>query len=182
MSRSAPEHFSQPVGTSDSLDYKALFASWVERGPKGAEPGRGGTVNAWGANTMDELLEHMGFDREMKATVKAEIETYNRHCKNGEDDDFGRDPKMLLPVNEGPFFGMYSVMEKPMTGTVTLNGLVIDENQRVLDRNYNPIMNLYASGNSSGGRFALEYSTPIAGLTLGMAMTLGRVLGKELTK
>jgi len=181
MSRSAPEHFSQPVGTSDTLDYKALFASWVERGAKGAEPGRGGTVNAWGANTMDELLEHMGFDKEIKASVKAELETYNKYCKNGEDEDFGRDPKMLLPVNEGPFFGMYSVMEKPMTGTVTLNGLVIDENQRVLDQNYNPIRNLYASGNSSGGRFALEYSTPIAGLTLGMAMTLGRVLGKELT-
>jgi hypothetical protein len=181
MSRSAPEHFSQPVGTSDTLDYKALFASWVERGPKGAEPARGGTVNAWGANTLDELLGYMGFDKEMKASVKAEIETYNKYCKNGEDEDFGRDPKMLLPVNEGPFFGMYSVSEKPMTGTVTLNGLVIDENQRVLDHYYNPIENLYASGNSSGGRFAVEYSTPIAGLTLGMAMTLGRILGHELT-
>jgi hypothetical protein len=181
MSRSAPEHFSQPVGTSDTLDYKALFASWVQRGAKGAEPGRGGTVCAWGASTLDELLEYMGFDKEMKASVKTEIKTYNKYCENGEDEDFGRDPRMLLPVNEGPFFGMYSVAEKPMTGTVTLNGLVIDENQRVLDHNYNPIVNLYASGNSSGGRFAVEYSTPIAGLTLGMAMTLGRILGQELS-
>jgi hypothetical protein len=180
MSRSAPEHFSQPVGTSDTLDYKMLFASWVERGAKGAEPGRGGTVCAWGANTVDELLGYMGFEKEMKASVKAELATYNKYCEHGEDEDFGRDPKMLLPINEGPFFGMYSVMEKPMTGTVTLNGLVIDENQRALDHNYNPIVNLYASGNSSGGRFALEYSTPIAGLSLGMAMTLGRILGQEL--
>jgi predicted oxidoreductase len=181
MSRSAPEHFSQPMGTSDTLDYEALFASWVERGAKGAETTKGGTVCAWGANTLEELLDYMGFNEEMKVSVKAEIETYNTYCENGEDEDFGRDPKMLLPINEGPFFGMYSVAENPMTGTVTLNGLVIDENQRVLDYNYNPIVNLYACGNNSGGRFALEYSTPIAGLTLGMAMTLGRVLGKELT-
>jgi hypothetical protein len=181
MSRSAPEHFSQPVGTSDKLDYKAIFDSWVKRGSEGAIAPRGGTVCAWGADTFNELLEHMGFGQEMKASVKAEIETYNNYCRNGEDEDFGRDPKMLLPIDQGPFFGMYSVAEKPMTGTVTLNGLVIDEDQRVLDHNYNPIVKLYASGNSSGGRFALEYSTPIAGLTLGMAMTLGRVLGQELT-
>ncbi len=73
---------------------------------------------------------------------------------------------------------MYSVEEKPMLGTVALNGLVIDDDQRVLDKNYNPIFGLYASGNNSGGRFAVQYSTAISGLTLGMAMTLGRVLGK----
>ena len=69
-----------------------------------------------------------------------------------------------------------------MTGTCTLNGVNIDEYQRVLDINYNPIVNLYATGNNSGGRFAIEYSTPMTGLTIGMAMTLGRVLGKELTQ
>ena len=108
--------------------------------------------------------------------------TTNTFCANGEDEDYARDPKMLLPVNQGPFFGMYCVEEKPMTGTCTLNGVVIDENQRVLDVNDNPIVNLYATGNNSGGRFAIEYSTPLQGLTLGMAMTLGRELGKELTQ
>ena len=50
----------------------------------------------------------------------------------------------------------------------------------MLDKNYNPILGLYASGYNSGGRFAVQYSTAISGLTLGMAMTLGRVLGKAL--
>ena len=40
---------------------------------------------------------------------------------------------------------------------------------------------LYASGNNSGGRFGSFYSTPIQGVSLGMALTLGRVLGKELS-
>ena len=85
-------------------------------------------------------------------------------------------------MEQGPFYAIMSVDEKVMVGTVTLNGLVIDEDQRVLDKDYNPIPGLYATGNNSGGRFALEYSTQMQGLTLGVAMTLGRVLGQELAR
>lgn len=182
MDRMPPDHFGLPVGAEGDIDLKETFASWVERGPLGAEQPEGSTVCAWGANTFEELLDYMGFDEEHKKTITAEIERYNGFCEKGEDEDYARDPKMLLPVNQGPFYGYYFVDEKPMTGTVTLNGVNIDEYQRVLDVNFNPIVNLYASGNNSGGRFAIQYSTPMQGLTLGMAMTLGRVLGKELAK
>lgn len=182
MERMPPDHFGIPVGAEGDIDLKETFASWVERGPLGAEENKGSSVCAWGANTLEDLLDYMGFDAEHKATITAEIERYNQFCANGEDEDYARDPKMLLPVNEGPFYGYYCVDEKPMTGTVTLNGVNIDEYQRVLDVNYNPIVNLYATGNNSGGRFAIQYSTPMQGLTLGMAMTLGRVLGKELAR
>ena len=142
----------------------------------------GETVCAWAANTLEELFQYMGLTETQQAAFKAEIEKYNTYCANGDDEDFGRDPKMLLSVTKPPFYGMYSAEEKPMVGTVTLNGLVIDEDQKVLDANYNPIVGLYATGNNSGGRFAVQYSTPMPGLTLGMAMTLGRVLGKELAE
>ena len=122
----------------------------------------------------------MGFDDEMKSEVQAEVEKYNGYCLQGDDEDFGRDPKLLMEIAEPPFFGMYSVVEKPSTGILTLNGLNIGDHQEVLDKNYNPIEGLYATGNNSGGRFATEYSTPMAGLTIGMAMTLGRVLGQQL--
>lgn len=177
MSNMAPEHFSQPVGVPDSVDYDAIFQSWVDAGADGAPTEEGGTTCAWAANTLDELFEYMGLDDEMRENVAAELERYNEFCANGEDEDFGRDAKLLYSVSEPPFFGMYSVEEKPMTGTVALNGLVIDDDQRVLDKNYNPIEGLYASGNNSGGRFAVQYSTPMSGLTLGFAMTLGRQLG-----
>ena len=176
MSKMPPEHFSQPIGIADATDYDKLFQSWVDRGAEGAETEDGGTVCAWGANSLDELLGYMGFDNAMKKSVTESIDQYNAYCAQGEDEDFGRDPKLLLDVSEPPFFGMYSVEEKPMLGTVALNGLVIDDDQRVLDKNYNPILGLYASGNNSGGRFAVQYSTAISGLTLGMAMTLGLVL------
>ena len=182
MSRQAPEHFASPMGRPGNFDLEATIDAWVERGADGAEGNDGDSVCAWGAETLDELLSYMPLDDEVRANIKDEIERYNQFCEQGKDEDFGRDPKMLLPVNEGPFYGMYCVEEKPMTGTCTLNGVNIDEHQRVLDINYNPIVNLYATGNNSGGRFAIEYSTPMTGLTIGMAMTLGRVLGKELTQ
>jgi hypothetical protein len=155
-------------------------------GGSSAGPGGGGQaqkgqpVTAWGAKTLDELFTYMGFDDTMKATVKAEIERYNAFCEKGGDDDFGKDPKMLLPINQGPFFGVFCMPEHPMTGTVTLSGLMVNEDQAVIDKNYNPVVNLFAVGNSSGGKFSNYYVTPMQGLTLGLAMTLGRVLGKQL--
>jgi hypothetical protein len=182
MEKSAPEHFSIPMGGEGHFDLKATIESWVDRGAEGAETNEGDSVCAWGANTLDELLSYMPLEDDVRENIKEGIETYNGYCANGEDEDFGRDPKLLLPIDEGPFYGFYCVEEKPMTGTVALNGVNIDENQAVLDVNYNPIVNLYATGNNSGGRFGIEYSTPMQGLTLGMAMTLGRVLGKELAE
>ena len=180
ISRQAPEHYSEPVGVAGSIDYDAVFQSWIDRGAEGCEVDEGGTPCAWAANSLDELYTYMGFDDEMKSEVQAEIEKYNGYCLQGDDEDFGRDPKLLMEIAEPPFFGMYSVVEKPSTGILTLNGLNIGDHQEVLDKNYNPIEGLYATGNNSGGRFATEYSTPMAGLTIGMAMTLGRVLGQQL--
>ena len=181
ISHMAPEHFSLPVGNT-TFDFDSLFASWLERGAEGAAIEEGEAVSAWGAQSLDELFEYMGLEEDVKQTLKAEIEKYNAYCEAGEDEDFGRDPKTLFPIAEPPFYAVMSVDEKPMVGTVTLNGLVIDDDQRVLDKSYRPIVGLYASGNNSGGRFAFEYSTPMQGLTLGLAMTLGRVLGKELAQ
>jgi hypothetical protein len=194
-SRVAPEHFS---GAQISLE---TLNSWVERGALGAQPqggpggrgpgdgapggggqgAKGQAVAGWGAKTLDKLFEYMGLDDKLKAAIRAEIDRYNKFCENGEDEDFGKDPKLLLPINQGPFFGVFCMPEHPMTGTVTLSGLLVNEDQAVIDKNYNPIVNLYAVGNSSGGKFSNHYVTPMQGLTLGMAMTLGRVLGQELT-
>ena len=176
----APEHFGMPIGDGDYFDFDGTFAGWLERGPEGGEMDENGEVCAWGAQSLEELFDYMGLSDEQKAAFTAEIEKYNGYCEAGDDEDFGRDPKTLFPVSTPPFFAIKSVEEKPMVGTCTLNGLVIDENQAVLDKDYDPIEGLYATGNNSGGRFAVQYSTPMPGLTLGMAMTLGRVLGKEL--
>ena len=175
-----PEHFRLPV--LEDYDFESLFASWVERGPEGGEAPEGGAVCCWGAQSLEDLLSYLPMTDEAKAELAAEIERYNGYCEAGEDDDFGRDPKTFVPVNKPPYYAIMSVDEKPMVGTVTLNGLVIDDKQRVLDKRYIPIVGLYATGNNSDGRFAIQYSTQMQGLTLGFAMTHGRELGKALAQ
>ena len=187
VSRSAPEHF---CATEDDNSLADTLATWVERGPLGEETAGSSGETTWSAGTpchfaaqtLDELFEYMGFDEEQAAKAKAQIERYNELCASGKDDDFGRDARLMLPIDEPPFYGMIQVQEKPAIGTCTLNGLVIDHKQRVLDKNYNAIEGLYASGNNSGGRFGTHYSTSLQGLSLGFALTLGRVLGKQLAQ
>ena len=62
---------------------------------------------------------------------------------------------------------------------VTCGGLLTDGDQNVLDAQMNPIPGLYASGNCCGRRFGNEYFTPIPGVSLGLAIVLGRECGKS---
>ena len=64
-------------------------------------------------------------------------------------------------------------------GLVTVAGLVTDDNFNVLREDYTtPVKGLYAAGNCLGQRFGIGYSTPSAGISIGIAMTHGRVAGK----
>jgi predicted oxidoreductase len=60
---------------------------------------------------------------------------------------------------------------------VTTGGLLTDEDQRVLNAAREPIPGLFATGNCCGRRFGVQYSTPIPGVSIGIAMTLGRLVG-----
>jgi len=89
----------------------------------------------------------------------------------------------MIPIDTPPYYGCNDNSVGKTPGAMcTHAGLVIDEKQRVLDDNDDPIPGLFATGNSSGGRFALQYSTPIGGCSIGMATTLGKVAGEYIAK
>ncbi len=130
--------------------------------------------------TLEELGRVLGYAGETLTNFLHSIERYNELCAKGVDEDFGKDPRQMHAIVKPPFFGTrneHPVARGPMA---TLSGLVIDEAQRVLDENGDPIPGLYASGNNAGGRFAVQYSTPMSGVSIGMAITLGRLLGLSL--
>ena len=79
-----------------------------------------------------------------------------------------------------PYYGSVGDNSSVSPGLVTLTGLVTDDNQNVLDINDNPIKGLYATGNCCGGRCQGNYITPVAGISSGMAVTLGRIAGKTI--
>ena len=136
-------------------------------------------VAMYGAQTIDELFAKAGVtDAQVIENAKASIERYNEMCAAGRDDDYARDPSVLFPVEKAPFY--MSVGNTGRGGAlVTMGGIVTDGDQRALDGNYKPIPGLYVSGNCCGRRFGFDYVTPTSGVSLGIAIALGRECGKS---
>lgn len=146
----------------------------------GGGPMGDGGPNLWRADTLEELLGYLGMEGDVLQTALAEIEHYNEMCHAGIDADFGKDAKVMFPIEKAPFYGSVSENTGVATaGLVTLTGLVTDGNLNVMKADRSGVIKgLYAAGNCLGQRYGVGYSTPTAGNSVGMAMTHGRVLGK----
>ena len=132
-------------------------------------------------DALEGLAAQLGLEGDAAETFVETIANYNAYCKAGVDMEFGRDAKVLFPVEEPPF---YACTFDPVLGEtmVTCGGIITDGEQNALDQNFEPIAGLYVSGNDCGRRFGYEYITPIPGCSLGMAITLGRECGKSVGK
>jgi fumarate reductase flavoprotein subunit len=146
------------------------------------------------ASTIEELLDYMDcYKGETRKKVLAEIARYNKMCEKGVDEDFGKDPRIMkaTALKSPPFYGtvnkgggtnIMSMMGGGgiSPGMVTTTGLDTDADGRVLDSDFKPIKGLYAAGNNAGGRFITVYQSPMSGISIGMAVTEGCMLGERL--
>lgn len=125
------------------------------------------------ANTIEELAEKLMLPPQ---TLKTNIYRYNELCEKGEDKDFGKISFRMRPVVKAPFYGI------TVGGNLlcTLDGLRININMQVLDKNMEPIKGLFAVGNDSGGFFAYSYPELAPGVAAGRSMTFGRHVGEYL--
>lgn len=123
------------------------------------------------ADTLEELAGKLGI--EDVETFIASVERYNELVSAGSDDDFGKDPQYLKPVDTAPFYGIY----RNAGITAITSGILTDASQRVIDANDEPIAGLYAAGNTAGGFFGgVEYQLrTIEGISIGKAFTGGYV-------
>ena len=141
------------------------------------------------ASSLETLADMLGYTGETKENFLASIEHYNELCEAEEDSDFGKDACLMTPIKEAPFYGFGNAAPGGFGGNagtmsislVTLAGLMTNGDLQVVDKDNNVIPGLYAAGNTLGGRYGLQYSTPVAGNSIGMAMTHGRVAGKIIT-
>lgn len=159
---------------ADVHDIAVPYDEWL--------PGLGFRIfKVYGAETLEELLDIMGYEGDARAQALATIEEYNAMCAKGVDEVYGKDACFMKPIDTPPFYGAYiDHVGQNTTGLVTLAGLVTDKHMNVLRPDYTtPIKGLYAAGNCLGHRYGPAYSTPTAGVSLGMAFTHGRVLGKH---
>lgn len=129
------------------------------------------------ADTLEDLAAQMqAYDGRLDAEVfKASVARYNDLCAKGHDDDFGKLPMRMKPVDQGPF---YAIM---LTGSAicNLDGLRINENVEVVDDQLMPIPGLYAAGNDQGGFYGMSYPWYYAGLNCGRTVTFARIAAKN---
>ncbi len=132
------------------------------------------------ADTLDELCDWMGMEPAVKANALAAIEKWNAAHDAGADTEFGRDPETMWPIVNGPFYG-YPCSKRVGGGSlVSTSGLLVTGEQQVQGQGFEPIKGLFATGNTSGGRFPMGYNGIMNGVSIGMALTLGYTLGEYL--
>ena len=158
---------------------KVFLRRVYEAGPAGLGGGHGSESNFFAADTLEELAGYLGYTGEAAERFTASVGRYNELCRQGKDLDFAKDPKLLLAVDKPPFYGIKTILTKPDTGLVGLNGVVTDEHQAVLGKDFKPIPGLYATGTCGGGKFFMQYSSIMAGLAVGTAMTFGMLAGRH---
>lgn len=106
------------------------------------------------ADTLEELASYMKSKNDLTgedvavdpATLVATIEEYNGFCAQGVD-PLGKAADYLKPLDTPPYYAVETV---PSIG-YTVQGLVTDEDSRLLDWNDNPIPRLYAAGDIAQG-------------------------------
>lgn len=124
------------------------------------------------ADTLEELVEMIGLPKE---TALAEIARYNDLCHQGFDEDFGKMSKRLFALENPPFYACAFSASKYML--VMMGGLECDHDLRVIDAAEQPIPGLFCAGNNQGRRFLVDYPVIVAGISLGTALTFGRLAG-----
>ena len=125
------------------------------------------------ADTVEELADKIGVDAERLA---ATVEKWNGYFDEAEpqDAEYLRDLSSCQRFDTAPY---YAVMTNS-SFLVTVSGLTIDPDSRVLDKNEQPIVGLFATGNTSGGMFADQYPRNLPSTSVGRAVTTGFVAGR----
>lgn len=92
--------------------------------------------------TLDELARVTGMDPDI---LKKTVADFNQYCETGQDPEFGRDPKTMKPIDNGPYYAL------PLVPALvsTQGGPEHDKESRVLDNEGKPIPRLYAAGELS---------------------------------
>lgn len=135
------------------------------------------------ADTFEELAQAMidyaneqPWSHELTVdAIVASIKRYNELVASGADDDFGKRPEYLTPI-EAP---CYAVPRGANNIDAMLDGLEVDGNYQCLDADKKPIGGLFAVGNASGAFFGGgNYPMDIEGLSVGRAITTGYATGR----
>lgn len=124
------------------------------------------------ADTLEELAEQTGINVQ---NLLETVERYNEFCKNGYDEEFGKDRRFLRPLLQGPYYaGKFRA-----AGYGSLGGIRINHNLQVLDEEGMVVPGFYAMGTDANNIFGDSYVYVMPGSTLSFAVNSGRMAGEN---
>jgi hypothetical protein len=127
----------------------------------------------WRDDTIEGLAGQLGIE---PARLAATVARYNELCHSGSDLDFGKRAELMTPVEKGPFVAL----KFGPALLAIVDGLDVDTQLRVLNREGEPIEGLWAVGNCAGGLYGVDYPVLLNGNSHGRAMTWGKVAAESI--
>ena len=123
------------------------------------------------ADSIEELARLLDVAEENIPTFVASVDRYNQLCEEGLDADFGKQPKDLRPVKDGPFYGI------ALGAWIlsTFNGVRINTNMEAIKEDGKPVGGLYIVGNDSGGFISNSYPQLFGGTAHGRTVCFARL-------
>lgn len=117
-------------------------------------------------NTLRELAEKVGID---PTALEDTVARYNKYCEAGDDPEFKRVKRTLVPLKTPPFYAA----EICLLMLNTMGGAKRNSKAQVLDYDNKPIPRLYSAG-EFGSIFGIIYQ---GGQNLPEAYSFGRIAG-----
>jgi succinate dehydrogenase/fumarate reductase flavoprotein subunit len=162
--------FKFPNGAESNMPYDYVWGQMTEGENSHLELGY-----LQKADTLEELAEKLNIPAD---NLVATVERYNELCAKGVDEDYGKAPHRMTPVDTAPYYGIRTCAWH----LTTLNGCRINTDMQVIREDGTPIEGLYATGDCTGGFFAQTYPNLFTGLACGRTMTFGRRAAKIVSK
>ncbi len=114
------------------------------------------------ANTLTELAKKLDMDPEVLTKT---VTDYNRFCEEKRDEQFGKNPRFLIPRDVGPFYAIWA----QRFSECAMGGLMVDANCRVLRNDDTPIPGLYGVGDATSAMHRKGELAVISELTWAVA-------------
>ncbi|SHN72299.1 FAD-binding protein [Desulfitobacterium chlororespirans] len=136
----------------------------------------------WKANTIEELVDKMGFKGEARANAIESINNYTKYAEQGRDEEYHVNPSVLHPIKTPPFYAARTHFGKDaMTFLCVTGGLRTNEYMQVCEDDDTPIDGLFNTGIMVGDYYAGTYNFVMPGQNLGgVCNCLSYILGRRL--
>lgn len=151
-----------------------LIAGWEANVASGAY---------WKADTIEELVDQMGFTGQARENAIRSINDYTRYAEQGRDEEYHVAPSALHPIKKAPFYGARTRFgTNAMTFLTVTGGLRTNEYMQVCQDDDTPIDGLFNTGIMTGDYYAGTYNFVMPGQNLGgVCNCLSYVLGTRLS-